>query len=116
MLFQLVSVVLSSCQRKARRNNPLDRRIVSKVKEKRDTIETAVRLKIFLEEPGRFHVHTHSGEHDRKIVFMTIMHVFGGTLDKSCLPYDLGGNLRQLVHFRNDRTRLSYFVVRQTGS
>jgi hypothetical protein len=47
---------------------------------------------------------------------MTIMHVFGGTLDKSCLPYDLGGNLRQLVHFRNDRTRLSYFVVRQTGS
>lgn len=80
MLLQLVRVVFRSRQRKSRRYNTLDSRIVGQVQEQSHSVKTAVGLKVLLEEPRRFHVHTHRSEHDRKVVFVPIVHIFGGTL------------------------------------
>jgi hypothetical protein len=94
MLLQLVRVVLSRCERKSRGDDTLDRRVIRKVEEQRDTVETAILFKVLLEEPRGLHVNTHCGKHDGKVVFMSIMHVLRRALDEAGLPDNLRSNLR----------------------
>lgn len=49
------------------------RGIIGKVKEERDTFQTAVLFKITSEETSCFQVDTHGTEHNREVVLMTIV-------------------------------------------
>lgn len=93
MLLKLVGVVLRSGECQSGRDDTLDCGVVRKVEEERDTIETAVRLEVLLEESRGFHVDTHRRKHDGEVVLMTIVHVLRGTLDQASLSYNLCSNL-----------------------
>ena len=93
MLLKLVRVVLSRGERKTGRDDTLDRGVIREVEEERNAVETTVLLEVLLEETCSFHVHTHGSEDNGEVVFVAVMHVFGRTLDKTCLPHDLRSNL-----------------------
>jgi hypothetical protein len=74
--------------------------IVGQVQEERDTLHTAVFFEISGEESTRLHVHTHSCEHNREVLLVSIMYALCGLLDETGLTTNLGCN----------------FVMRKTGS
>jgi hypothetical protein len=71
------------------------RRIICQVEEESDTFHGTIFFEILFEESSSLHVDTHSTEHNREIVFVTIMDVFSGSklLDQTSLTTDLSGNL-----------------------
>ena len=71
------------------------RRIRRKVDEQCTVGDTSTLLKVLLEEPSSLHVGTHSCEHDRKVVLVSIVYAFGGsrTFDETSLTTNLGCNL-----------------------
>ena len=64
VLLELVSVVFRCGEGQTRCDDTLDRRVVCKVEEEGDTIQTAILFEVLLEEPRSLHVDTHGGEHD----------------------------------------------------
>uniref|UniRef100_A0A182QVN8 Uncharacterized protein n=1 Tax=Anopheles farauti TaxID=69004 RepID=A0A182QVN8_9DIPT len=99
VLLALVRQELGGGQGQTRRNDTLDGRIVGQVQEQAHVLHRTVLFEVLLEETGRLHVHTHSGEHDGKVVLVLIQHRLTRLLHQTGLTTDLGGN----------------FVVRQTG-
>ena len=93
MLLQLVRVVLGRGKGKTGRDNSFNCGVICKIEEEGYTVQTAVLLEVLLEETCSLHVHTHGGEHDGEVVFVAVVHVLRRTLDKACLPHDLGSNL-----------------------
>ena len=93
MLLKLVCIVFSRRKCETWSDDTFNRRVVGKVKEESDTVERAVLLKVLLEEACSLHVHTHSGEDNGEVVFVAVVHVFCGTLDKAGLAHNLGGDL-----------------------
>jgi hypothetical protein len=72
---------------------PFDCWIVGQIEEKSDSVQRSILFEVRLEEPGRFHVDTHSCKDYRKVVFMTIEYTLSRTLDETGLTTDLGCNL-----------------------
>ena len=75
------------------------RRIVCQIQEQRHSFHTAILFEVPCEESTCFHIDTHGSEHNGEILFVTIMHTFGGLLHKTGLSTDLSSD----------------FVVWQTG-
>lgn len=75
------------------------RRVIGQVKEKSDTLHTAVLLEIASEESAGFQVHTHGAEDNGEVVRVTVVHALC-RLDETCLSANLRSN----------------FVVRETSS
>ena len=71
------------------------RRIVGQVHEQRDSIQTAILLKVLLEEPCRLHIDTHGAEHDVEVVLVAVVDGFrvARSVNEACLTTDLGGDL-----------------------
>uniref|UniRef100_A0A2M4D215 Putative secreted protein n=1 Tax=Anopheles darlingi TaxID=43151 RepID=A0A2M4D215_ANODA len=100
VLLALIGQELGGRQRQTGRNDTLDGRIVGQVQEQAHVLHGTVLFEVLLEESGRLHVHTHSGEHDGKVVLVLIQHRLTRLLHQTGLTTDLGSD----------------FVVRQTGS
>lgn len=78
------------------------RRIVSEVKEERNTFQTSILFEIAGEETSCFQIDTHGTENNREIVLMTIVRAlicYALLLNQSSLTTNLGSD----------------FVVRKTG-
>lgn len=78
------------------------RRIVGKVEEESDTLQTAVLLEIAGEETGGFQVDTHGTENNGEVLLVAVMNTLVGDtllLNQTGLSANLGGD----------------FVVRKTG-
>lgn len=72
------------------------RRIISKIEEEGDTLQTAVLFEVTREESGRFQVDTHGGEDDGEVLLVVIVHTLVRSpllLDQASLSTDLSGNL-----------------------
>lgn len=89
MLFQLIRIILGCRQCQSRRDNTLNRRVISQVQEQSDSVQTAVGLEVFSEETCCFHVDTHCSKDDREVVFMTVMHVLSRPLYETRLSNNL---------------------------
>lgn len=72
---------------------PFDSWIISQVEEKSDSVQRSILFEVRLEEPGCFHVYTHSRKDYREVVFVTIEYTFSRTLDETGLTTDLSRNL-----------------------
>jgi len=99
VLLALVGQELGGGQGQTGSDDTLDGRIVGQVQEQAHVLHGTVLLEVLLEETGRLHVHTHSGEHDGEVVGVVIQHGLARQLDETGLTTDLGGD----------------FVVGQTG-
>lgn len=93
MLLKLVRIIFRSCKCETWRDDALNGGIIGKIKEEGDAVQTAVRFKVLLEEACGLHVNTHRSENDGEVVFVSIVHVLGGSLDQACLTHDLRSNL-----------------------
>ena len=71
------------------------RRVRSQIDEKGTVGDSSTLLKVLLEEPGGFHVNTHSSEDDREIVLVTIVNTLGcsWSIDQTGLSTNLGSNV-----------------------
>ena len=65
------------------------RRIIGQVQEQRDTLHTAILLKVSREESRRLQIDTHGTKHDGEVLLVTIVYILCGLADQTCLPTDL---------------------------
>lgn len=71
------------------------RRVRSQIDEKSTVGNSSTLLKVLLEEPGGFHVNTHSGKDNGEIVLVSIVDTLGSSwsADQTGLSTNLGSNV-----------------------
>lgn len=120
VLLALVSQEFSGSERQTRRNDTLDGRIIGQVQEETHVLHGTVLFKVLLEETGSFHVDTHSGEDDGKVIVMIVQHRFTGYFDQTTLTTNLSGNLKKNIAIQSklqlgNNCNLKYLIVGETG-
>jgi hypothetical protein len=71
------------------------RRVRGQIDEKSTVGNSSALLEVLLEEPGSFHVNTHSSKDDGEIVLVSIVNTLGGSwsADQTGLSTNLGSNV-----------------------
>lgn len=85
MLLALIGQEFGRRQRKTRCDNSFDGRVVGQVQEQTYVLHGAVLFEVLLEETRRFHVDTHSGKHDGKVVLVVVEDRFARYADETGL-------------------------------